>query len=742
MKPAPKNIILHLSTYPPRECGIATFTRDLAYHFDKHFNPITKTKVAALNETQTAIYNYSPKVIDHIPANNLENYVELAKRINQRPEVKVVNIQHEFGLFGGNWGDYLIPFIQVVKKPKVVTFHSVLPEPDAHLKHVVRLINKNADALVVMNKRSVDVLINDYKIEPDKIHIVPHGIPQTTFEPSEKFKAELGLKDRIILSTFGLLSEDKGIQYAIRALPKVVKKFPNVLYLIIGATHPVVRQEQGEAYRKFLQKEIERLKLKNNVKFYNKYLSLEEIIYYLKATDLYISTVINPRQSVSGTISYALGCGRATISAPTEYARYIIEHEYNGLLAKKMKHPPSISNLIIQALSDEKFLNSMHINAFESTRHMTWPNVARAYFNIYKKFANLDEQEKKLPPIKLNHLTKLTDDFGIVHHARLDRPEKKFGYSIDDNARALKLIAFYNEFCPNPQNIELARTYLKFIKYGQTPGGRFVNIIGPKKQKLQPGDEDSFGRVIMALGILLSAEKMPADIQKTAKKLFQKSIPLLTLLKAPRPIAFAISGLYYYLQKHPNKKLEKALKQLADRLVKMYRNESSESWQWFEDCLTYSNSKMPEALFYAYKALKDPTYLQIAETTLKFLSKITFEPNHYSPIGQHGWYFKYKKRAYFDQQPEDTAAMVETKIVAYQITKKRKHLEDAFTAFQWFLGKNHLNQTVYDEVTGGCHDGLDKYSMNLNQGAESTISYLTARVFLEALNHRSFNEKF
>ena len=726
-----KNSVLYLSTYPPRECGIATFTRDLATAFDKLFNPDVKSRVLAVNDTSTSFYNYPSKVWSSINAGNLENYVEMAERINRNKKIKLVNIQHEFGIFGGDWGDYLIPMLQAIKKPVVITFHSVLADPDDHLKKIVQLIAQNSQAIVVLNDRSRDVLKLDYQIPKYKVVVIPHGIPGATFEPSKNLKKQLNLERKIVLSTFGMLSRDKGVEYAIRALPRVVKKFPNVIYLVIGATHPQVRRHEGESYRNFLIKEVDRLGLKQHVKFYNKYLPLDEIVNHLKATDIYICSAINPKQSVSGTLAYALGCGRAVVSTPTEYAKYVVSPEKNGLFVK-FKNAASISHALLRILEDEKWLKSMHHEAYESTRHMTWPNVAASYFKLYNRFADLETEEKKLPEIKLDHLIRLTDDFGIIHHARYSKPEKRFGYSFDDNARALMVSAEYYEKNPEPEVLELIKTYLKFFKFTRRPSGNFVAIINSKRQKdPAPGSEDIQGRALWALGYIVSKKSLPQEIKKEAKKLLAKTIPTIRNIKSPRSMAFAMLGIYYYLQECSSKRLENELKKLAGRQIRLFKENTAPDWQWFEEVLTYSNSKMPESLFRAYEVLGDEKYLDVAEKSLKFLSRVTFEPEHYTPIGQNGWYLRHKKRAYFDQQPEDAASMVQTKIAAYKITNNKEYLDDAFKAFQWFLGKNHLGRMVYDEVTGGCHDGVGEHAVNLNQGAESTLSYLMARFSFE-----------
>ncbi|PWB38923.1 MAG: hypothetical protein C3F02_01540 [Parcubacteria group bacterium] len=722
--------ILFVSTYPPRECGIATFTQDLTQALDKKFSPLVKTKICALNEQATSIYNYNQNVVQQVAASELENYVSGANKINARSEVKLVNIQHEFGIYGGYWGNYLIPFMQALDKPIVVTLHSVLPRPQEYVRKVVQMMAARAQALVVMNRLSQKVLIQDYQIPQYKIFYIPHGIPQVMYGSGQPFKEQLGLSGKIVLSTFGLLSDNKGIQYAIRALPKIVQKYPQVVYLIIGETHPNVRKNEGEHYRNFLNKEVKRLGLSNQVKFYNKYINLEEITNFLQATDIYISTTLSQAQSVSGTLSYALGCGRPVVSTATHYAEHIITKK-NGILVR-FRNASDITKAVLSLLGDDRTRLAMGAQAYKDTRPMIWPNVAESYYKIYKKIASLAGESNKLPPIKLDHLVRLTDDFGVVQHARYSRPEKRFGYSTDDMARALIVCAQYLQLGSSGMAANLMRIYMKFLKFAQKKNGSFVNIVTQQRRRTAAIEDDVQGRVIWALGFVSAQANVAEDIKKEARHYFKKIFPLIKRLKAPRSMAFALCGLYYYLQAFPQEqKVKKSLAQLADHLALLYEHNASYKWHWFEDFLTYSNAKLPEALFLAYDLLRKKRYLKVAQASLKFLDSLTFGPKYFAPIGQNGWCFKDKTRAYFDQQPEDVSTMVQAKILAYKITKNKKQLSDALRAFQWFLGKNYLGLMVYDELTGGCHDGLGQFELNLNQGAESTICYLMARLALQ-----------
>ncbi len=740
-KPKPP-CILYVSTFPPRECGIATFTQDLTNAVDKEFSPGIKSKILAINDNGTSIYNYPRKVVMQINETEMEDYLNRANEINRSPYIKIVNIQHEYGIFGGDWGDYLLPFLELLKKPIITTMHTVLPHPSERLKKITKAIVDKSAGIVVMTKHAARLLHEEYKVSKSKITVIPHGVHHIAFPSKTRAKKKLNLSDRVILSTFGMLNRDKGIEYAIEALPNIVKEFPNVLYLIIGATHPVVRRHEGEVYRNKLKKLVLRLGLKENVKFYNKYLTLKELIDFLKATDIYISPTLNPEQAVSGTVSYALSCACPIIATANQYARDVISPE-RGILVR-FRNSKDIKKALFDMLTDKKMRKEMQRNSYFYSRHMTWQNVALSYFNLFNKFAKIVPRDKdKLPPLSLAHLKRLTDGFGIIQFARHTRPDIHSGYCLDDNARALIVCLEIYEHKKNKSILGLIKIYLNFIKFTQKPNGKFNNFVSYMRSfNGRDESEDSYGRAIWALGRLMNCKNISDEFKKQAKIILKRSLPCASRLVSLRAISFTIIGLFYLDKSKEVKGVRQLMKRLADKLVKHYNKQTKdekdkkeeERWLWFENYLTYSNYKLPEALFRTFLSLGKEEYLKIAEESINFLSRITFEKKDYfSPIGQDGWYFRNGKRAYFDQQPEDTASAVESLVIAYLATGKDKYLKQAKLCFEWFLGKNHLGQMVYDEATGGCYDGLGKYSLNFNQGAESTISYLLARLAIEKI---------
>ncbi len=714
-----------LSNFPPRECGIATFTQDLITSLNKKINPKVKSRVIALND-EASLYNYDNRVIMQMNKDDIEDYINIAKRINKSKIIKLVCIQHEFGLFGGSYGSYIIPFLETIQKPVVVTFHSVLPSPDKLRKKVIRFIAAKSSAIIVMAKRGVEILEKDYGISKNKIYVIPHGTPNVPFVPSSSFKKKLNLENKTVLSTFGLLSRGKGIEYMIKSLPSLIKKYPNLLYIVIGETHPMVRKQEGESYRNGLLKLVEKLGLNNNVKFYNKYLTLNEIIEYLLATDIYICTNLDGNQIASGTLAYALSCGKAVVSTPSVHAKELLSNN-RGVLVR-LKNPASFSEAINKILSYKDLKKNLEENAYSFTRSMTWQNVATQYFNIFNRIVKLrEEATEKYPKIKLAHLKNLTDDFGILQFSNKAVPDKDSGYTTDDNTRALIVSVLHNSLFNSEETLNLSKTYLKFLENAQHESGWFKTYLGKKERSFS---EDSFGRAIWALGYLINKSNNP-ELIKQSVRIFDRAYRRLRELNHLRAKAYSIFGLYYYYKKSKYPGLLLMLRRLADDICREYETSSSQDWSWFENILTYSNSSLPESLFLAHELTQEKKYLETAKKSFEFLSNLTFINGILHPIGQNGWFNREGERAFFDQQPIDAASTVRTCLTAYRITKDKKYYNRAVLAFNWFLGKNHLNQMMYDDSTGGCFDGLSDSSVNLNEGAESTISYLMARLFLE-----------
>jgi len=725
--------ICFFSNYPPKECGIATFTKSLSTAMDKRFNPKLKSRVIAINEDEN-FYNYNKRVILEVNKNDIESYIEIAKDLNKKDEIKIVCVQHEFGIFGGDYGNYIIPFLEAVEKPVVVTFHSVLPTPDEKRRRVVQAIAKRAAAIIVMANSAVEILNRDYGIEKNKIEMIHHGIPNVPYQNPENVKKRLKLEGKTVISTFGLMSRGKGIEYMIQALPPLIEKYPNLLYIVIGETHPTVRRHEGEKYRNELISLVKKLRLNNHVKFYNKYLSSDEIAEHVAASDIYVVTNLEKTQITSGTLVEAMGYGgKAIIATPSIYAKEMLD-DGRGIVIEETHNPEYFTKAIDYLLSNPEVRAEMSRHAYSYSRQATWSNVALQHLRIFNKVVQLrEETTEKFPKIKLNHIANMTDGVGMVQFCKHSTPDKSSGYTLDDNASALILSVLHNSLYEKEKvseiSAKLAKTYLNFIEKGQESNGNIKNHHLNEEEKTIPYSDDSFSRAIWALGFATQSKNRL--IKERSEKILLRSLDYVRNIKSPRGKAFIISGLSEYYKTSKNEEIFKTIQTLANNLVDLYEHESSENWHWFEPYLTYCNGKIPEALFEAYEVTKNQKYLDVANKTLEFLANLLFINEELSPIGQNGWYKRNGDRAFFDQQPLDASSIVQAFLSAYKIEKEKEYYKRAILAFNWFLGKNHLKQMMYDETTGGCFDGLGKHSVNLNQGAESTISYLLARVMLE-----------
>lgn len=725
--------ILYMSTFPPRECGIATFTKDLTKEMDKKFNPTLKSKILAINENGSSFYNYNRGVIYQINESDIEDYIESAKRINNDDKIKLVSIQHTFGIFGGgDNGEFLISFLEHLNKPCVVTFHTVIPFPDGQRKKMVQAIAKRSSAIVVMAENAINILNKEYNIPREKLYLIHHGVPNIPFKKDvNNIKKSLGIEGKFVLSTFGLINRGKGVEYVIKALPNIVKKYPNLTYLVIGETHPIVRKREGESYRNELTELVKKLGLRKHVRFYNKYLTLDEIILYLRATDIYVYPVLDPYQIVSGTLAYALSSGTAVIGTPSLYAREMLK-DGRGIIVK-FKDSKSISKAILKIVSDKSLRKNIENKAYNFSRRMLWTNVARNYLEVFKKIIEVNDKigVYKFPRIKIKHLITMTDDTGIIQHAKHSISDRSTGYTLDDNARALIVAAKHYDRTKSSKSLALVNRYLSFIYHMQKNDGLFHNLLSYDRRFMDNvGSEDSYGRVIWGLGVLLDSN-VNDNIKKNAKFIIDNALKNLDKLKAIRPKAYSIIGLYHYYKSYKYNDLLQKIDNLARDLLKNYKKYSTESWSWFEESITYSNGTISEALFLAYELTGKKDFLDTAQKSLSFLTDLVIIDNKLVPIGHNGWYNKEERRAFYDQQPIDASAMVQAYMTAFRVTKDESYREKAALSYHWFLGKNSINQVIYDESTGGCYDGLLPDCVNLNQGAESTISHLLARFSLE-----------
>jgi len=722
--------ILFITSYPPRECGIATYSQDLITAIKAKFGRSFSLKVCAL-EGEISDRSYPPEVKYTLQTSQLDQYVFLAAKINSDNNVALVFIQHEFGLYGGDNGAYLINLLSRVKKPIATALHTVLPKPDARQKKIIKAIEALSTQLVVMTKNSADILEKVYKIPKEKIVIIPHGTHLvSSFDRNEK-KAAKHLGNRLILTTFGLLSSGKSIETALDALPSIVEEYPNVLYLIIGKTHPSVVKQEGENYRDFLYQKVMQHNLQNNVRFINKYLSLEELLEYLQLTDIYLFTSKDPYQAVSGTFAYAMGCGCPVISTPIPHATELLDGA--GLIVG-FKDSKQLASATISLLSDPGLLNEMRLNALHRIRPSAWQNAAISHAELIQKSVNGEPAKLNysIPDISMEHIRRLTTKVGMIQFSCISVPDLQSGYTLDDNARALISVSQHYETYRDPADLMLIETYLNFIVSCQQPDGRFLNYVDIHGEFFEKNSdenlEDSNGRGIWALGMFVSMDDIFDEKWiDTASLSLQKAVPNLLSLSSPRAVAFAIKGLYLFnLAKSPD--ITELIVALADNLVSKYNGVADQQWKWFEEYLTYANSVLPEALICAYLATENLLYKNIAKSSFDFLLSVIFQNGKIRVVSNQGWHLKGKFTNRFGEQPIDVAYTILALGVFYDTFKDNSYLKKMESAFNWFQGDNHLHRIVYNPCTGGCCDGLEETHVNLNEGAESTVSYLMARL--------------
>jgi len=722
--------ILVITSYPPRECGIATYSQDLIRALDNKFSNSLSIKVCAL-ESKGTTYPY-PKEVKYILKTSLANdYKKLAFKINKDVLIKIVLIQHEFGFYKEQEQVFL-QFLYELSKPVVIVFHTVLPHPDEQLKLKIRSIAAFCRSIIVMTHNSAGILTTDYGLPQQKISVIAHGTHLVPHLKNFFLKMKYGLKDRKVLSTFGLLSSGKSIETTIEALPAIVKQSPEVVFLIIGKTHPEVVKTEGEKYRESLKQKVEQYALQDNVKFINNYLALTELLEYLQLTDIYLFTTNDPNQAVSGTFAYAMSCACPIISTPIPHARELLTEDTGIIFDFRNSH--QLADGVIRLLNDEPLRKNISSNTLEKIVSTAWENSAIAHALLFEKIAgDKITLHYNLPAINLNHLKKMTNSIGVIQFSKINQPDINSGYTLDDNARALVATCMYFQKEGNEECIFFIKKYLSFIKRCLQPGGNFLNYINKDRkftsQNKAANLDDANGRAVWALGYVVSLTgQLPEEIITEAETIIEKSLACIGSVHSTRAMAFAIKGLYYYHNDIKSPENLVLLKTLANRLVQMYKHESNEKWEWFEGYLTYANSILPESMLYAWLLTGETIYKDIARTSINFLLTQTFNENGIEVISNKNWLQKGEVAGHFGEQPIDVAYTIMTLSKFYDVFGDEDYYHKMETAFNWFLGNNRLHQIIYNPCTGGCYDGLEEAHVNLNQGAESTVSYLMARL--------------
>jgi glycosyltransferase involved in cell wall biosynthesis len=728
--------VAFVGNYLPRRCGIATFTTDLCEAIATE-SVDTACIVLPVNDTDEG-YAYPARVRFELIEKDIKSYRRAADFLNIN-NVDLVCLQHEYGIFGGRAGSHILALLRELRMPIVTTLHTILIEPDIDQRRVLEEIADLSDRLVVMSQRGRQFLSDIYHVSPDKVDLIPHGIPDVPFVDPSFHKDLFGVEGKLVLLSFGLLSASKGIENVIEALPAILAVYPNVVYMILGETHPHVKAIDGEAYRLSLQWLARERNVESHVIFHNRFVSLEELNEFIGAADIYITPYLNQAQITSGTLAYTLGAGKAVVSTPYWYAEEMLADE-RGILVP-FRDPPALAEKIIGLLDDEARRHAMRKRAYMFGREMVWPQVARRYLESFDRaraerrhFSSpgftvkaLDQHPGELPPLKLDHLRNMTDATGILQHAIFTIPNYHEGYTTDDNARAL-IVSALLEDVGSHEAFELASRYLAFIWYAYNADtGRFRNFMTFQRTWMEAtGSDDSHGRALWSLGTVLGRSHTHA-LQSMSGWLFEQAMPAILDTTSPRAWAFALIGIHEYLHRFAgDRRANQVQEELSRRLLGLYQRCRTDDWHWYEEELTYCNAVLSHASLVCGQSIQSAAMIEIGLESLSWLADLqrARKGGHFVPIGSNGFYKKGGDRARFDQQPVEGQAMVSACLEAYRLTKDDRWLKEAQRAFEWFLGRNDLNLTIYDPTTGGCRDGLHPDRPNENLGAESTLAFL------------------
>ncbi len=737
-----------LGSYVPRRCGIGTFTKDLRDSIAGHSGK-TQTLVLAMDDVVEG-YAYPEEVRFQIHAFHKRDYLTAADMLNIN-QVDLAIVQHEYGIYGGADGAYVLDLMSRLRMPIVTTLHTVLMEPTEGQAKVIQELSRLSDRLVVMSELAAKILEERYGVAKQKVALIPHGIPDVPFVDPAFYKDQFGLEGQTVLLTFGLLSPGKGIEYAIEALPSIIKNHPNISYVVLGATHPHIFKREGNAYRDFLERLAERLGVRDHVVFHTRFVTLEELCGYIGAADLYLTPYLNKAQITSGTLAYAMGAGKAVVSTPFWYAEEMLSDGRGRLIP--FRESAQLAEAVNGLLNDETERNAIRKRAYMFSRSMVWSEVGDAYLKLAadiisersrkpRSFAihpGKKEEILAVPDIDLNHLRTLTDDTGILQHAICAIPDRTHGYCTDDNARALVAVMLHHQLYHNDAVLPLARTYLSFLHHAfNEEAKRFRNFMSFDRQWLEAvGSEEAHARALQALGV--TAAVAPDDtLLSFTTILFHRALVEAEALEAPRAWASAVIGIHAYLSRFDGDTHARRVRMtMGTRLYDLFERHATDDWPWCEDTVTYGNAKIPHALILSGQWIPDAGMLETGLKSLDWLCRLQLrDDGTASLIGNQGWYPRGGTRARFDQQPLEAMSLVQACAEAYRYTREKVWLDRATRFLNWFLGSNDIHAQLYDYRTGGCRDGLQSDGANLNQGAESTLAWLIAALTVNEFSHQ------
>lgn len=736
-----------VGTYLPRQCGIATFSASLCQALASAAPDVTWLVLPVTD--RPGGYAYPAPVRFEIAEDDITAYRRAADFLNSN-NVDLVCLQHEYGIFGGTAGSHVLALLRELRMPVVTTLHTVLRTPDPAQRRVLDELAARSDRLVVMTRRGAEFLRDVYGVPPDKIAVIPHGIPDMPFVDPHFYKDQFGVEGRQVLLTFGLLSANKGIEVALDALPAVLARHPDVVYVVLGATHPQVLRREGEAYRLDLLRRARALGVERHVRFHNRFVSERELVEWIGAADLYLTPYRTLEQITSGTLAYAVGAGKAVISTPYWHAQELLA-DGRGVLVP-FGDAGAIARAVVALLEGETARHTMRKRAYLLGREMTWPVVARRYLQLFEQVraermraprpflgTTHDVLPIELPPLRLDHLERMTDDVGLLQHAVFTVPNRHEGYTTDDNARALAAAVLMEHLGDAAAaGARLAPRYLAFLWHAfDHATGRFRNVLGyDRRWRDEVGSEDAHARALWALGLALG-RSTDAGLRGAAGRLFEQALPAAAACTSPRAWALiALAGCEYLRAFGGDCLARHLVEQMTDRLLESYRAHRTEQWCWFEDVVAYANGLLPHALLAAGAALGRPEATAAGLETLEWLYRLQQAPDgHFVPVGSQGFYRRGGERARFDQQPLEAQTMIGAALAAYRATGDRRWWRRAERIFGWFLGFNDLGLALYDPSTGGCRDGLHPDRVNQNQGAESTLAFVLALLDLRLAEH-------
>lgn len=746
-----KSIAL-IGNHLPRQCGIATFTSHLLEAIMLKA-PDKDCSVVAMNDRPEG-YLYPSQVRFEINQNQLNEYRMAADRLNLH-HVDVICLQHEYGIFGGQRGSFIIELLRNLKMPVVTTLHTILQDPSLQDRHILTQLAEVSDRLVVMSERSVEFLREIYKVPEEKIVLIHHGIPDVPFIKSDAYKKKFSITEKKVILTFGLLSPGKGIEVMIDALPEIVKAEPQVIYMIVGATHPHLKAEQGEEYRISLQRRAKVLGVAEHIVFHDRFVADEELLDFIGAADIYVTPYLNEAQIISGTLAYAIGMGKAVVSTPYWHAQELLAND-RGRLVPFRDHV-ALGREIIDLLAHPDELLAMQQRAYNYGRRMIWSEVACRYLDTFaeakhqrlrknipiRRLEPLGLRQQRLPEIKLDHLRRMTDGTGILQHAKYTVPDRTHGYCVDDNARALIVAIMQQDLQPLDITLsDLAAIYLSFLGHAfNDQTDRFRNFMSYDRRWLEEtGSEDAHARAVWGLGVVVALGRNEGQVIY-AVDLFQRALVATEHFKHPRSIATTIIGIHAYLSHYNgDSQARRMCKILSQKLMAQFKAFATEDWPWCADTLTYDNARLPQALLLSGHWLADSEMIDMGLRALEWLRKVQTDEVglHFTAIGNHGWLTRDNGKAQFDQQPLEAAAMVDACIEAFNCTQDDKWITYVYQCLNWYQGENDLGIALYDHSTGGCRDGLEAQGANENQGAESSLSWLM--VLLAVYNYRGWGQ--